>query len=980
MNTSSVLPVRIDAEEFSNPQLAPISPEPLELAAAELRDRLASPAGLPLKEQHPETAEEIAEILRRQSPIARVLAASGLDLKEAAELLRVPQLSTVPSINPSIGFFAELARVTDHLLDAARSGRPISISASGGLQQVAGGAILRRALNDIGVTTTSDREDPRALSIELTIDGENRKGYQAFSTEDALSIVSRKPAIVALLMARRLVEETNRVLIKPIDWTRYTPVAALGCQSGKDIKPLESAVAWHGTFEFNASRKNNPGLMALHSHLIAPDQLTPREFGYQLAPILDKAIEQGKGELVGQLLSSTDIREASNIARQLIEAAGGRLEKLTVSQIEVPTSPSGRIADSTLLLEEVNNRLEIQQRALLSALPKDERIPPLFLIKGLEFGEKREYEGYTRVTLSDGRQNITAFLDPRRASSLEEGDTIHAQGSIFSHGVPKQEIILILDNFEKVQNQPEIETFEPGSIQYTPRFKTEIASTQEDINRLAKILARKKSGILAFDIETTLEKPQKACLYTFTDWEAKKTYVFDAVACKGPDGTITYHDMSALGEVLHQPSGRKLIIQNQHFERGVLAQEGLFPRGVIDTMDELKRLRPDIERRGLKEGLRWCLGFEMSKEQQTSDWTFRLPDGSIHPAQLGYAVGDTEKLAEFFAYLESFDRKTAPPKTAKIRDLIAGIARETKRLASYIEDHCPELWELEAKQQILKGRITSLLDAGNLSPAFAFGIAEGRERIGSISKERFARELETICKGTVAEEVLERTKEEVAKQVISKTAVKDLLLSPKWREAGFYSDTQVDDFVSSLSTVTRASDKAEITIKYDPPKRTYRVAINPNWSITACMHEYTKTYQAILALKQKHPQIPESETRVRRYEAQCSYLFSQFGAEEYQGKVGSVKPSYNSTIDGERLKTALHNMGDSLFGAEEVEDDYLSLVRTSIKRADVRAALKKPEFEDSPLYSARSQIGFFHEVTAPGNATMSPYISPGTLP
>ncbi|MGA1191153.1 MAG: hypothetical protein ACO3XO_02590, partial [Bdellovibrionota bacterium] len=695
------------------------------------------------------------------------------------------------------------------------------------------------------VTTAS--ELPSSVTVHLEKFHSLHPAYQAeWTSENHLVISGTHPERMALLISRYLNTQAEKQLGISFPWEQNIRLAALAIRPEGVLDRFEEAFAIHATQCMNNTPEDLPGLLVLKNGLIGPKHYTPHELQHLIRPFLKSAIDKGHATEVMNLLTASDLRVAKNIFSLLTSHADSTQLRLNSCHLDFsPQRDTTSLADTELRLSEVTYRLETQIRAYRAAEP--DSIAPQFLVKNLTVESLTTHQDHVRVILSDGSQKITGFFAPSSlAEELMPSKQIHVIGELVHHQLPHEEVgILIRQIAPVITREHTVENLtEPlvePSPSYTPRFETIIANTPETIRRFSRELGAKQSGILAFDIETTLEIPQKACLYTFTDWEAKKNYVFDAVRGRSEDGVTLYHDMSPLAEVLHSQSARMLIIQNEHFERSVLAREGLYPRGVIDTIQELKRLRPDIVRVGLRDGLYWCCDFMLSKDEQTSDWTKRNADGSIPQAQLAYAIGDTEKLAEYYETLQALDEKTSVPATYRVADLVAGMVQEKRLLYDFVTEHCPDYFLLQAKQNILRGVISSRFEAGILPPASRWGLGNGAARVGTIDPDAFKEEFSRVCEGSVDPKVIEDTLSSLLEETISKTDAKQLLAEERWKSAGFPNDTTIDDFLTTVSDSSRMGTRAEITLKYSKPKMEFSVEINPDWDMSSYFREYTAT-------------------------------------------------------------------------------------------------------------------------------------------
>ena len=140
---------------------------------------------------------------------------------------------------------------------------------------------------------------------------------------------------------------------------------------------------------------------------------------------------------------------------------------------------------------------------------------------------------------------------------------------------------------------------------------------------------------LGLDVETTIGT-HRLCLVQIAS--SRETLLLDA---------LEVSELGPLAELLEDPEIVKVIHQAR-FERSVLGSHGIELDSVVDTL-ELSRSahgRQVEGGHGLKAVCERELGLEISKAEQTSDWTQR----PLSPEQVEYAAVDAEVLLRLYEH------------------------------------------------------------------------------------------------------------------------------------------------------------------------------------------------------------------------------------------------------------------------------------------------------------------------------------------
>ncbi len=181
-----------------------------------------------------------------------------------------------------------------------------------------------------------------------------------------------------------------------------------------------------------------------------------------------------------------------------------------------------------------------------------------------------------------------------------------------------------LADTEVVAPEPEVAPT-PG---VTPSIPIVYVEEQAAFEAVCAELAQ--ASVVALDVETTLDKGQSLCLVQLGVPE--RSVLIDPLA-------VT--DLEPLRAILESPQITKLI-HNANFEKRVLGRYGFDIVQVYDTLTVSRQLRGRKIEGGhsLKVVCKRELGIDISKDNQTSDWSRRPLD----PGQIDYAALDVELL------------------------------------------------------------------------------------------------------------------------------------------------------------------------------------------------------------------------------------------------------------------------------------------------------------------------------------------------
>jgi DNA polymerase III epsilon subunit-like protein len=144
-----------------------------------------------------------------------------------------------------------------------------------------------------------------------------------------------------------------------------------------------------------------------------------------------------------------------------------------------------------------------------------------------------------------------------------------------------------------------------------PTYEFEWATTADDLARISEQLAGQP--ILSVDTETSGWQVgnEQLCLIQIGVPTEKRVILVDVLKTGAP---------TALAPILSAPTPL-IIAHNASFEERQFARYDMKVKGVRDTLTMSRQLRPDLPNHTLRTCCKLLLGLELSKQEQTSDWS-----------------------------------------------------------------------------------------------------------------------------------------------------------------------------------------------------------------------------------------------------------------------------------------------------------------------------------------------------------------------
>jgi len=231
-----------------------------------------------------------------------------------------------------------------------------------------------------------------------------------------------------------------------------------------------------------------------------------------------------------------------------------------------------------------------------------------------------------------------------------------------------------------------------------PSYPFEWIKTSADLSRLSAEL--EPEPILSVDTETHGWETgnERLCLVQIGAPTRKQVWLIDILAINDP---------SPIAGIL-EAATPLIIAHNASFEERQFARYKIKLKGVRDTLTMARTLRPDLPNHTLRTCCRLLLSKELSKEQQTSDWSCR----PLSDQQVAYARLDAEVALELYDYLALLEEKVLRDLAADLPVLMEEYATILRRKFELTAQISHELAFLCARQEKIRETIRSKLIDG----------------------------------------------------------------------------------------------------------------------------------------------------------------------------------------------------------------------------------------------------------------------------
>lgn len=189
-----------------------------------------------------------------------------------------------------------------------------------------------------------------------------------------------------------------------------------------------------------------------------------------------------------------------------------------------------------------------------------------------------------------------------------------------------------------------------------PTLDFEWATTPEEVERVAASIANEP--IISVDTETSGWQVgnEQLCLIQIGVPSQQRVILVDVIKAGPP---------LALAPVLAAPTPL-IVAHNASFEERQFARYDMKLKGIKDTLTMARQLRPDLPNHTLRTCCKLLLGIDMSKQEQTSDWSLR----PLTDAQIAYARLDAEVAITLYDYLAGLEAQASRELDLPVGDLV----------------------------------------------------------------------------------------------------------------------------------------------------------------------------------------------------------------------------------------------------------------------------------------------------------------------
>jgi DNA polymerase III epsilon subunit-like protein len=151
-----------------------------------------------------------------------------------------------------------------------------------------------------------------------------------------------------------------------------------------------------------------------------------------------------------------------------------------------------------------------------------------------------------------------------------------------------------------------------------------------------------------------------------------------------------------------------VVAHNASFEERQFARYDIKVKGVRDTLVMSRELRPDLPNHTLRTCCRLLLNLDLTKEQQTSDWSVR----PLSEEQVRYARLDAEVALQLYDYLDTLEALVARDLNSPLATLMEEYSSVVRRRYEITAPFAHELAFLQGRENKLRETIRQQLIEG----------------------------------------------------------------------------------------------------------------------------------------------------------------------------------------------------------------------------------------------------------------------------
>ena len=231
-----------------------------------------------------------------------------------------------------------------------------------------------------------------------------------------------------------------------------------------------------------------------------------------------------------------------------------------------------------------------------------------------------------------------------------------------------------------------------------PSYDFDWVNNSDELEQAAATLVNEP--LLSVDTETSGWQVgnEQLCLIQIGVPSTKRVILVDVLGTGAP---------KALEPILAAPTPL-IVAHNASFEERQFARYDMKVKGVRDTLTMSRELRPDLPNHTLRTCCKLLLGLELSKEEQTSDWSAR----PLSNRQVDYARLDAEVALSLYGYLAELEERASRELDLEVPELIAEFSSVSRSKFDLMASIAHEYAFLQAREAKLREAIRQKMIEG----------------------------------------------------------------------------------------------------------------------------------------------------------------------------------------------------------------------------------------------------------------------------